>query len=67
MTRWAIRSEKSAGNDLSTEEGKNSRDEDFKGEVFRIVKTSEGVTGGREYRVEPARDKSGNTKMVKDG
>ena len=37
---------KTAGHDLRKEEGKKSR-EDFKGEVFRILKTSEGVTDGR--------------------
>ena len=39
--KWAIRSEKTAGPDLRREEGKKSREEDFKGEVFRILKTSE--------------------------
>ena len=47
LARWAIRSEKTAGHDSRREEGKKSK-EDFKGEVFRILKTSEGVTGGRE-------------------
>ena len=48
LARWAIRSEKMAGHDLRREEGKKSRIKDFKGEVFRILKTSEEVTGGRE-------------------
>ena len=48
LARWAIRSEKTAGHDLRREEGKKSREEDFKGEVFRILKTSEVVTGGSE-------------------
>ena len=48
LARWAIRSEKTTGHDLRREEGKKSREEDFKGEVFRILKTSEGMTGGRE-------------------
>ena len=48
LARWAMRSEKKAGHDLRREEGEKSREEDFKGEVFRILKTSEGVTGGRE-------------------
>lgn len=48
LARWAIRSEKTAGHDLRREEGRKSREEDFKGEVFRILKSSEGVTGGWE-------------------
>jgi hypothetical protein len=43
-----MRSEKTAGHDLRREEGRKLREEDFKGEVFRILRTSEGVTGGRE-------------------
>jgi hypothetical protein len=62
LARWAIRSEKTAGHDLRSEDGRKSRVEDFKCEVFRILRTSEGVTGGREYRVEPASGGSGNTK-----
>jgi len=48
LTRWTIRSEKTAGHDLRSEDGRKSRVEDFKGEVFRILKTSEGVAGGKE-------------------
>ena len=48
LARRAIRSEKTAGHDSRRKEGKKSREEDFKGEVFRILKTPEGVTGGRE-------------------
>lgn len=42
-----MRSEKTEGHDLRREEGMKSREEDFKGEVVRILRTSEGVTGGR--------------------
>ena len=48
LARWAARSEKTAGHDLRREEGKKSREGDFKSEVFRIWKTSEEVTGGME-------------------
>ena len=48
LARWTIRSEKTAGHDSRREESKKSREENFKGEVFRILKTSEGVTGERE-------------------
>ena len=47
LAKWAIRSEKTAGHDLRREEGKKSR-EGFTGEEVRILKISEGVTGGRE-------------------
>jgi len=60
LARWAIRSEKTAGHDLRSENSRKSRVEDFKGEIFRILKTSEGVTGGREYRVELASGGSGS-------
>jgi len=60
LARWAIKSNKTAGHDLRSEDGRQSSVEDFKGEVFRILKTSEGVTGGREYRVELASGGSGS-------
>jgi len=60
LARWAIRSEKTAGHELKSEDGRKSSVEDFKGEVFRILKTSEGVTGGKEYRVELASGGSGS-------
>jgi len=59
LARWAIRSEKTAGHDLRSEDGRKLSVEDFKGEVFRILKTSEAVTGGRDYRVELASGGSG--------
>ena len=39
-----LRSEKTEEHNLRRKKGKKSR-EDFKGEVFRIMKASEGVTG----------------------
>ena len=48
MARWAIRTEKTEGHDFRSEEGRKSIEEDFKGEVLRILKTSAEVTGGRE-------------------
>jgi len=60
LARWAIRSEKTVGQDLRSLDGKKSSVEDFKGEVFRILKTSEGVTGERECRVELASGGSGS-------
>jgi hypothetical protein len=41
-----MRTEKTQGHDLRREEGMKSREEDFR-EVARILRTSEGVTGGR--------------------
>jgi len=64
LARWAIRSEETVGHDLRSKDGRESRVEDFKGEVFKIFKTSEGVTGGREYRVELA---SGGSGIATDG
>jgi len=64
LARWAIRSEKTAGHDLRSEDDRKSREEDFKGEVFRISKTLEGVTGGRECREELA---SGGLSGATDG
>ena len=61
LARWAKRSEKTAGHDFRREEGMKWREKDFKGEVFSILKTSEGVTGGREKKVEAARGESENT------
>jgi len=54
LARWARRSEKTEGHNLKSEDGRKTSVEEFKGEVFRILKTSEGVTGGKEYRVELA-------------
>jgi len=54
LARWAIRSGKTAGHDLRSEDGRKLSVKDFQDEVFRILKTSEGVAGGREYRVELA-------------
>jgi hypothetical protein len=62
FARWAIRSEKTEGHDLRSEEGRKSMEEDLIGEVLRILKTSPGVTSGREYRVEPTSGESGKTK-----
>jgi len=68
LAKWTIRSEKTVGHDLRSEDCRKSRVEDFKGEVFRILKTLEGVTGGREYRVELASGGSGSLqRMVIDG
>jgi len=36
LARWAIRSEKTVGHDLRSEDGRKSRAEDFKGEVYII-------------------------------
>jgi len=48
FVRWVIRSEKTAGHDFRSEDGRKSRVEDIKGKVFRILKTPKGVTGRRE-------------------
>jgi len=37
--------------------------EDFKGDELRILRTSGGVTGGREWRVEPVSGESGKTRV----
>ena len=47
LARWATRSEKTEGHDLRKEEGMKSREDDFRAEVVRILRTSEEVTGGR--------------------
>ena len=62
FARWAIISEKTEGHDLRIEEGRKSMEEDFRGEALRVLKTSSGVTGGREYTMEPTSGESGKTK-----
>jgi len=47
FTRWAIRSEKRAGHDLSTEVGRKSRTDVLEGMDDKILKTSDAVTGSR--------------------
>jgi len=47
FARWAIRSEKKAGHDLSTEVGTKSRTDVLEGMDDKIVKTSDAVTGSR--------------------
>jgi hypothetical protein len=66
LARWAMISENTVGHDLRSEDGRKSSEEDFKGEVSRILKTSEGVTGGRVYKVELASGGLGVQRMVKD-
>jgi len=45
FTRWAIRSEKRAGHDLSKEVGTKSRTDVLEGMDDKILKTSDTVTG----------------------
>jgi len=47
FTRWAIRSRKRAGHDLSTEVGIKSRTDVLEGMDDKILKTSDAVTGLR--------------------
>jgi len=47
FARWAIRSEKRAWHDLSTEVGTKSRTDVFEGMDDKILKTSGAVTGSR--------------------
>ena len=51
FARWAIRSEKTAGNDLTTEVGTKSRTDVFEGMDDNILKTSDAVTGSRNCTV----------------
>ena len=61
LARRAMRSEKMAGLDLKREKSMKLK-EDFKGEMFRILKTSETMTGGWEWTAGSASGRSGNTK-----
>ena len=47
LARWAIRSEKRAGHDLTTEVGMKSRTDVFEGMDDNILQTSDAVTGSR--------------------
>ena len=64
LARWAIKSEKTAGHDLRRDEGRKSREEDFKGKVLMILKTSGVIRSDWWKGVERSQ---GIQRMVKDG